>query len=82
MQIKHVFSAYEKKDETNLGQFKYCPLCGIKLSRQEKGGKQRPACPNCGFVQFRNPVPGVVVVIENGGQVLLGKRKGGFGVKH
>ncbi|MFC2054566.1 NUDIX domain-containing protein [Chloroflexota bacterium] len=79
MQIKQVFSAYEENENTHLGQFKYCPICGTQLSLKEKGGKQRPACPNCGFVQFRNPVPGVVVVVEKDGQVLLGKRAGGFG---
>ena len=42
-------------------------------------GQQRPACAKCGFVQFRNPIPGVVVLIERDGQVLLGKRAGGFG---
>ena len=79
MQIKQVFSAYDEKDETHHGQFKYCPNCGAQLVLKEKGGVQRPACPNCTFVQFRNPVPGVVVVIEKDGQVLLGKRAGGFG---
>ena len=79
MQIKQVFSAYDEKDETYQGQFKYCPICGAQLALKEKGGVQRPTCPNCGFVQFRNPVPGVVVVVEKDGQVLLGKRGGGFG---
>jgi len=79
MQIKQVFSAYDEKEVTPLGQFKYCPLCGTQLSLKEKGGKQRPACPNCGFVQFQNPTPGVVVVIEKDKHVLLGKRSGGFG---
>ena len=79
MQIKQVFSAYDEKDETYQGQFKYCPICGAQLALKEKGGVQRPACPNCGFVQFRNPVPGVVVMIEKDGKVLLGKRAGGFG---
>ena len=79
MQIKQVFSAYEGNGNTNLGKFNYCPFCGAQLVLKEKGGVQRPACPNCGFVQFRNPVPGVVVVIEKDGRVLLGKRAGGFG---
>jgi ADP-ribose pyrophosphatase YjhB (NUDIX family) len=30
-------------------------------------------------VQFRNPTPGVVVVVVKDGCVLLGKRRGGFG---
>ena len=79
MQIKQVFSAYTEDKNPSLGHFKYCPLCGKQLSSKEKGGKRRPVCPNCGFVHFHNPLPGVVVVIEKEGQVLLGKRAGGFG---
>jgi 8-oxo-dGTP diphosphatase len=77
--VKQVFSTYSGKENGNLGQFRFCPFCGSKLALKEKGGAQRPACYNCGFVQFRNPVPGVVVVIEKDGHVLLGKRRGGFG---
>jgi ADP-ribose pyrophosphatase YjhB (NUDIX family) len=62
-----------------LGQFKHCPFCGTRLSLKEQGDKPRPTCPGCGFIQFRNPAPGVVVVIEQDGCVLLGKRAGGFG---
>jgi 8-oxo-dGTP diphosphatase len=79
MRVKQVFTAYSEKKDADFGQFKYCPLCGTRLLLKEKGGRKRPACPNCGFVQFRNPVPGVVVVLEQDGTVLLGKRKGGFG---
>jgi ADP-ribose pyrophosphatase YjhB (NUDIX family) len=79
MQIKQVFSTYDGKKDTQKGHFKYCPFCGPQLALIEKGGVQRPACPNCGFVHFRNPVPGVVVVIEKDGRVLLGRRAGGFG---
>jgi len=79
MQAKQVFSTYSGRADGYLGQFKYCPFCGTQLVLQEKGGKQRPACPNCGFVRFNNPLPGVVVLIEKEGTVLLGRRKGGFG---
>ncbi|MFC1997412.1 NUDIX domain-containing protein [Chloroflexota bacterium] len=79
MQIKQVFTTYDVKENAHHGQFKYCPFCGTQLSLKEKCGVQRPACPNCGFVQFRNPIPGVVVVIEKDGQVLLGKRAGSYG---
>ena len=79
MEIKQVFSNDDGKKETHLGQFKYCPFCGTQLLLKKNGGKHKPACPNCEFVQFRNPAPGVVVVIEKDGFVLLGKRKGGFG---
>ena len=77
--MKQVFTAYSGKENGSLGQYKYCPFCGTELSLKEKGGKQRPACPSCAFVQFRNPVPGVVVLIEKEETVLLGKRRGGFG---
>jgi ADP-ribose pyrophosphatase YjhB (NUDIX family) len=79
MHVKQVFSNYREQEDIDLGQYKYCPFCGTRLLLKEKGGKQRSACPDCGFVQFRNPVPGVVVVIEKDGYVLLGKRRGGFG---
>jgi 8-oxo-dGTP diphosphatase len=79
LQAKQVFSTHSGSADRIVGQFKYCPFCGTQLAPQEKGGKQRPACPNCDFVQFSNPLPGVVVVIEKEGAVLLGKRKGGFG---
>ena len=79
MQAKQVFSTYSGKEEGNLGQFKHCPFCGARLVLEEKGGKNRPACPNCRFVQFRNPFPGVVVLIEKDGQVLLGRRSGSYG---
>jgi ADP-ribose pyrophosphatase YjhB (NUDIX family) len=79
MKAKQVFAAYDGKEGFGQGQFQYCPFCGTELTLNEKGGRQRPACSSCGFVQFRNPVPGVVVVIEKDGRVLLGKRRGGFG---
>jgi ADP-ribose pyrophosphatase YjhB (NUDIX family)/predicted RNA-binding Zn-ribbon protein involved in translation (DUF1610 family) len=79
MPIKQIFSAYSAVEDTKIKAFKYCPLCGTILLLRENGGRKRPACPNCGFTQFQNPFPGVVVVIEQDNHVLLGKRAGGFG---
>jgi 8-oxo-dGTP diphosphatase len=79
MQIKQVFSTYSGKEDGDFGQFTYCPRCGTRLELKEKGGNNRPTCSNCGFVHFRNPLPGVVVLIEKDKQVLLGKSQGGFG---
>ena len=81
MQAKQVFYTYSGKEDGDLVQFKHCPLCGTHLVLKEKGGKPRPACPNCHFVQFRNPFPGAVVLIEKDGQVLLGRRSGSYGAK-
>ena len=78
--MKQVFSTHSSVNgDGKLGQYKFCPFCGTELAPKEKGGKQRPACPTCGFVHFRNPTPGVVVLIDHEETVLLGKRKGGFG---
>lgn len=77
--MKQVFTAPSGQKDDDLGRYKYCPLCRTELALKEKGGKPRPACPSCRFVQFRNPLPGVVVLVEREGTVLLGKRRGGFG---
>lgn len=50
----------------------YCPVCGHELTEREEGGRLRPTCPNCGYVYYHNPVPGVGLLIEmNGGIVLI-----------
>ncbi len=79
MQAKQVFIAYSGKDEENLGHFAHCPFCGTELLLRENGGKERPTCPACHFVQFINPEPGAVVLIEKDAQVLLGRRSGTYG---
>jgi 8-oxo-dGTP diphosphatase len=77
MQVKQVFSADAGQENIHVRQYKYCPVCARELVLQERAGKQRPICPNCDFVNYRNPVPGVVVVVEKEGCVLLGRRRGG-----
>ncbi|MCL4255605.1 MAG: GNAT family N-acetyltransferase [Anaerolineae bacterium] len=50
----------------------FCPICGHTLTTREEGGRLRPACENCGYVHYVNPVPGVGLLIEmNGGVVLI-----------
>jgi 8-oxo-dGTP diphosphatase len=75
MHARQVFSHYSRM-EPPAGEFRYCPLCGAGLVLAERGHRQRPACPACGFVQYRNPAPAVSVLIVEGGLVALGKRKG------
>jgi ADP-ribose pyrophosphatase YjhB (NUDIX family) len=79
MQAKQIFFAYDRQERQRTLEYKYCPLCGAQLELKMKGGKRRLACPDCGFVHFQNPSPGVVVVIERDGSVLLGERSGSFG---
>ncbi len=42
----------------------YCPRCGAEMETGEAGGRPREICPSCGFVLYRNPVPGVGVLVE------------------
>lgn len=60
------------------GAFTYCPHCTAPLERQQVGGRERPMCPECGFVHWRNPGVGAAVVIRDGeGRILMVKRAEG-----
>lgn len=53
----------------------FCPHCATQLSEREVGGKDRPACPSCGFVHFRNPGVGVAAFVEDqAGRILMIRR--------
>lgn len=53
---------------------RYCPICSHELTHREEGGRLRPVCDNCGYVHYVNPVPGVGLVIEKDGGVVLVQR--------
>lgn len=55
-------------------QLRYCPICGHELATREDGGRRRPACPSCGYVHYTNPVPGVGMLIELDGGIVLIQR--------
>jgi 8-oxo-dGTP diphosphatase len=42
----------------------FCPRCGAAMEKAEIGGRMREVCPACQFILFRNPVPGVGVLVE------------------
>jgi hypothetical protein len=45
----------------------YCPRCATALETRPASGKERRACPACGFIHFTDPKVGVgVLVVENG----------------
>ncbi len=44
----------------------YCPRCGAEMTTGDVGGRRRALCPDCGFVFYHNPVPGVGVLVEIG----------------
>jgi 8-oxo-dGTP diphosphatase len=53
---------------------RHCVLCGSRLRRIREHGVGRMACPRCGFIAYRNPVPACGVLVERAGRVLLAKR--------
>ena len=75
VRVRQVFAHYDR-DSPAVGDFKHCPSCGTPLPLREIAGRLRPACPGCGFVQFRNPLPTVSVLVVEGDRVLLGQRGG------
>lgn len=56
-------------DEVN-----FCPRCGAALVIENRFGRQRPACPQCGWVYFPDPKVAVAVLIEQGAKILLVRR--------
>jgi len=53
---------------------RFCMVCGARLRRIVEHGTPRRACPECGFIAYRNPVPACGVLVERGGKVLLARR--------
>lgn len=52
----------------------FCPICAHPLTRREEGGRLRPVCDQCGYVHYVNPVPGVGLVIEMDGGIVMVQR--------
>jgi ADP-ribose pyrophosphatase YjhB (NUDIX family) len=52
----------------------FCPQCGAPTEIREIYGRERPVCPVCGFIQFRNPTPVAGCVVEHGGGIVLIQR--------
>jgi ADP-ribose pyrophosphatase YjhB (NUDIX family) len=60
------------------GAFTYCPHCAAELERRPIGGRERPVCPDCEWVHWRNPGVGAAVLVrDGGGRVLLVRRAPG-----
>jgi 8-oxo-dGTP diphosphatase len=55
-------------------EFKYCPRCGTPVNHEERYGKVRPVCPQCGWIHFIDTTVAAAVLIEQDGRVLLVRR--------
>jgi 8-oxo-dGTP diphosphatase len=55
-------------------EFNYCPRCGAAVNHEERFGRVRPVCPQCGWIHFVDPKVAAAVLIEKDGRVLLVRR--------
>lgn len=55
-------------------EFNYCPRCGTRVNHEERFGRVRPVCPQCGWIHFVDPKVAAAVLIEQEGRVLLVRR--------
>jgi ADP-ribose pyrophosphatase YjhB (NUDIX family) len=55
--------------------FRYCPRCQAELAMAISGGRLRPTCSACGYIQYMNPAPGAGVILWRDGKVCLVQRK-------
>ncbi len=49
---------------------RFCPACAGELIK----AKPHPICNRCGLIYYRNPLPAVILVLEEDGKVLLARR--------
>ena len=78
MHPRQIFSTYDHTENTDARHFRYCPNCASTLETNADESPVRATCPSCGWVQYRNPAPGVVILITEGDRVLMGKRGGHY----
>ncbi|MDP8216831.1 MAG: NUDIX hydrolase [Candidatus Kaelpia imicola] len=55
--------------------FKFCPLCNYSLRRVQIDGRKRLICQECGWINYKNPLPVTAcVAVNREGKVLIAKR--------
>ncbi len=57
-----------------MDEYRFCPRCGGKLAHKQLFGAQRPWCPACGYIVFRDPKLAVGALIIEQGRLLLVRR--------
>lgn len=51
---------------------RYCPSCATRLGLEFVAGRERPVCPSCSFIGYRNPAPvGLIAALRDGKLLLL-----------
>jgi 8-oxo-dGTP diphosphatase len=62
-------------DDPQWRPLRYCSRCGTALSQRLAHGRERPACPACGFVVYIDSKIACASVVEQAGKVLLVRRR-------
>jgi ADP-ribose pyrophosphatase YjhB (NUDIX family) len=57
-----------------IDEYHFCPRCGKPLAVKHLYGSDRPWCPSCGYIVFRDPKLSVGGLIVQDGRVLLVRR--------
>ena len=55
-------------------EYNYCPLCATLLQTGIIEGKKRKYCPECNFIDYKNPLPVAIAVAVKDKKFLLIKR--------
>lgn len=55
-------------------EIKFCPRCATPVIHEERFGRVRPVCPNCGWIHFVDPKVAAAVLVVQDGRVLLVRR--------
>lgn len=55
-------------------EFKFCPHCATPVIHEERFGKMRPVCPQCGWIHFVDPKVAAGVLVVQDDRVLLVRR--------
>lgn len=54
---------------------KFCPQCATPLQKEQHEFRTCLACPQCHWTYWNNPIPAAGCLIEEGGKILLIRRK-------
>jgi ADP-ribose pyrophosphatase YjhB (NUDIX family) len=55
-------------------EFNFCPRCATPVNHEERFGKVRPVCPQCGWIHFVDPKVAAAVLVTQDDRVLLVRR--------
>jgi len=47
-------------------EYSFCPICGTTLQIGMIDGKERKYCPQCDFVDYKNPLPVALAIAIKG----------------